>query len=614
MYKRLHIIGGIGGCLGGALLAYLGYASGEPATLEIGAAILAASAIYLLFRGRIASSPNPSLPASKSLALILHIIFFATFAASIYLMDSSPFRPPLYFLLTSISVAAVAGGILSSSNNKFQTGLLLLEILLISFSLRYGLMYEFPGFYGTDPWWHSLVVEGWLNNGHIVAQLPTGYTSYADFPIMHLNIMGMRLITQLDPKDSLFLSIGLFYILSTLFVFLLGQRLINTKTGLLAALLISITSFHIGWGAWLIPTSLGIGIFAMLLWLIFKGNRNISSTLILIIMSFVLVFTHTIAAFATALALVFFLIASQVFKRLPGASGEQVNAGYSFLALFWVVMLTRWIYSFYSPSLSFFDAAFGWFVNALRVDVQYTGAAFEALATPQGTLNRVGFLMLIVFIVIGSLFWLSKGAISNKRAAIIIGAFGLSVVTFVLPFFNIENFIPGRWLPFIAVLGAVVIAEGILALSRLLNGGVMKSLLMVLIVFIFSMFMINSHGVNTRTPFYGKDYMQDPERYAFNESELTAVNSISEIYDGKITTDNEYRKMPFEGRAGLERVSSLSIEAENEGLVIIRKYIYTHQFAGGGSERESRDLLDSFSSSGYNMIYNNGEVEAYLPR
>jgi len=126
--------------------------------------------------------------------------------------------------------------------------------------------------------------------------------------------------------------------------------------------------------------------------------------------------------------------------------------------------------------------------------------------------------------------------------------------------------------------------------------------------------MINSYGVNTRTPFYGEDYIQDPERYAFNESELSAIDSISEIYDGKITTDNEYRKLPFEGRVGLERVSSLSIEADSEGLVVIRKYIYTHQFAGGGSERESRDLLDSFSSSGYNMIFNNGEVKAYLPR
>jgi len=449
---------------------------------------------------------------------------------------------------------------------------------------------------------------------YISAQLATGYTSYADFPITHLNIMAVRVITQLDPKDSLFLSIGLFYIFSTLFVFLLGQRLINTKTGLLAALLISITSFHIGWGAWLIPCSLGIGIFAMLLWLIFKGNRNVSSTLMLIIMSFVLVLTHTIAALVAALALVFFLIANQVFKRLPGASGEQINVGYSFLALFWVFLLARWIYSFYSPSKSFFDAVLGWFVSALRVDVQYTGAAFEALATPQGTLNRVGFLMLIGFIVIGSLFWLSQKAISNKRVAIIIGALGLSVVTFVLPFFNIENFIPGRWLPFIAVLGAAIAAGGILALSRLLNGRVMKSLLMVLIVFIFSMFMVNSYGVNTRTPFYGKDYMQDPQRYAFNESELSAIDTISEIYDGKITTDNEYRKLPLATQVGQERAISLSIEEENEGLIVIREYVYRHGIFAGQANEQSTRLLDSFSSSGYNMVYNNGEVKAYLPR
>ena len=96
MLKRLDIIGGIGGCLGGAVLAGAGYVAGEAGTLEIGVAVLVASAIYLLFRKRITGLSEPSLSAKTSLALVTHIVFFASFAASVYLAHSSLFRPPLY--------------------------------------------------------------------------------------------------------------------------------------------------------------------------------------------------------------------------------------------------------------------------------------------------------------------------------------------------------------------------------------------------------------------------------------------------------------------------------------------------------------------------------------
>jgi len=615
MYKRLDIIGGIAGCLGGAGLAFIGYASGQPGTLEIGAAVLVASVLYLLLRNRIAGSSNPSLPANKSLTLIIHIIFFATFAVSIHLMHSSLFRPLLYFVLTSICVAVVAVGILSSGG-KTQTWLLLLEILLISFSLRFGLLYELPGLYGVDPWIHSGLVEEWLGDGHISHLTEYRYTKYAGFPVMHLNIMVTRIVTLLNPKDSYYLSIGLFYVASIMFVFLLGRSLINTKTGLLAALLISIDIFHISWAALLIPNSLGIGIFAAMAWLIFKGTSNLPHAFILIVMSVALVFTHPIAALATAIALSLFFMANGVYKRLYKTGVEKMmNIGPNFVILFWVLIFGTWIYTSYSPDRSFFESVFGWLLTTLRTEVQFVGTAFEASVTPLGPLNRVGFLMLIGFIVIGSLFWLWREVISNKKVAIITGIFGLATITFVLPFFNIENLIPGRWLPFISVVGVVIAAEGVMALSRLFNGRIMKSLAMVLIIFLASMFMINSHGVNTLTPFYGRDYMQDPRRNAFFASELNAFETIAEIYDGPITVDRRaYNPLRYNIRVEQWRARLFDIEGGNEGLIAIREYSYTHPVIHRYNKEKYDYLLASFDGSGYNTIYDNGEVKAYLAR
>jgi hypothetical protein len=616
--SKLDIIGGVGACLAGAGLVVVGYLSRASGSMEIGLAALTGGAIYLLFRTRITGSSNPSLVASRPRELILHIIFFSTFAASIWLMHSNMYRPIGYFVLTSISVAAVAANILSC-NTKSQTWLLLLEILLISFSLRYGLLYELPSLLGADPWGHAWIIKAWLDQGHILAYYnphdPSAYNGYAYFPFMHLIIMATQLVDSVSPKDSLFLSIGLIYIASTIFIFLLGKDLVNTKVGLLSALFVSICQFNISWGAWLIPTSLGIGILPMLLWLVLKNKLNSRYVLLLLIMAFTLILTHTLSSFITACVFVLILVAVGIFKWQNKTDTEKMYIGPSFVLLFCVSMLAWWSYIFYYPQRSFFESSTDWLFKALRTDIVYMGAAFAESATPLGPLNRVGFLILIGVLVIGILFWLSPKVINSKRVGIVGAILALAIVIFGLPLLNLKTLVTERWLAFIAVLGASVVADGIFALSRVFNGEVAKSMLMVFIVFAFSMFMINSYGVNTRTPFYGADYAANPYRYAFTDGEMRASETIIGVYEGQITTDGAYQIHPFWvalglGRAG--RVEPLSIEGENRGLIVLREYIYSQQVITGFSKERYDDFLATFSRPPYSMIYNNQSVKAYF--
>lgn len=614
MGKRLDIIGGIVGCVAGAVIAGIGYLTGEAGTLEIGAVVLFTSTVYLLFRKRIASSPEPYLPAKTSLTLISHVMFFIAFAVSIYLSHSYLFRPPLYFLLTSICVAAVTVGILTSSG-KTQTWVLLLEILLIASSLRFSLLYELPSLYGVDPWRHSAMVEEWVSAGHISNQTQYFFTEYADFPVMHLNIMITRVITLLNPKDSYYLSIGLFYVASIMFVFLLGRSLINAQIGLLAALLISINMSHISWGVLLVPSSFGICIYTAICWLIFKGKYDTPRNLIIIILFVTLAFTHAIPPFANAISLSLFYIANIVYRWLYKTDEGKMNISLNLPILFWMILFSTWIYASYSPGQSFLASVFGWFVTTLRTDVQLVGGAFEASATPLGPLNRVGFLIFVGFVVIGTLSWLWHKTINPRKVAIITGILGLAVIIFFLPFMNIMNLFPGRWLPFVSVLGAVVAAQGVMALSRLLSGRVMKASGTVLILFIISMFMINSHAANTITPFYGREYMQDPDRGALYASELSALKTFVEIYDGSITVDAPCRRvLMYDIRLGRERTRSFDIGGNNEGLIVVRKYSRTHPIIEGWSKEKYDHLLDSLEGLKYNTVYSNGEVKAYLGR
>ncbi len=586
----------------------------------MGPAILAASLLYLVLRKRINNSVNPSLPDNKILSLILNVIFFFTFSASLLVMHQSEHRPFLYFTLTSVGAAAIAAEILSSTDKPSKTWLLLLKILLISFSLRYGLLYDLgPGFVGSDPWTHATFVNEWVKSGHVSPATSIGFDGYGNYAGMHLNIMAMRIITGANTKDSFFLSIGLFYIASILFVFLIGRLIINSRAGLLAALFISLNPDHVYFGANIIPQTVGIGTLAILLWLIFKGGKNAANIALVLLMFLFIIFSHTLSAFVIGTTLFLWFFADLAYRRAAKIPDERTGPGIALMMLFWVAMLTWWMYiPYFAPVQNggFFNTIFNWFAMHLKADAEFTGTAFPTgipSAVSSVPLNRLWFLMLLVLIMLGSLYWLTRKEINNRKASIIFGTLGLATIMLVNPLFNIQDLWTERWLPFIFVVSAPIAAEGLMAISRIANGRLIKSAILVIAVFAFAMLAINTNMVNTYTPFYGKAYAHDPDRDMFNESELGAVDTITSAYRGRVTTDPNYARLPFMEVLGPQRVKWLTIGKQNSGLIVIREYVYTHSAVIGQLDDPSRAaFLNSFNGTGYNTVYNDGEVKAYL--
>lgn len=616
--RRLDLLCGIAGCLTGAVIVVIGYITGAQATAEMGVALSVACVIYLLFRKKIADSSRPSIPSRTSLTLVLNIIFISAFAASIFVVHLSLHRPPLYFLLISISVAAVAAETLSSES-KTQTWLLLLKILLISLNLRAGLFYAFPWLTGTDAWHHISIIETWIDGayiGNIIS--PTSFvtytTTYVDFPVMHLIAMATKIITALNSKDSLFLSIGIFNVISTMFIFLIGQRLLDEKCGLLAALFISLSPPNVSFGAVLIPNSLGVVIFSMIFFLVFKSISTATNSLLIILLSVTLILTHTISAFVTSIMLLIILIVNGVYKKIDSSNKERLSIGYNMVTLFEVLLITRWIYCFYGPGGSFLQTMLIWFVDALRMDTELVGTVIPIEAP--SPLNRIWFLMFIGFSVIGALFWLSREMRSNSRIAVIVCLFGLAMGSIIFPILNIWNLLPGRWVAFVMVSGAVLMILGILLVSEVVNGKIKKAVLVVIIVFVFSMFSINSGPINWQTPFY-----KEHSRSAFTQSELSATDTLSRTYGGNIITDYDYSELAFMynklvlgGQPEFTELTHLNPEVESDGLVVLRDYLYTHpEILRSGVELES-DFFSKFNSSGYDKIYDNGEVRAHLSK
>lgn len=603
--ERLDLFGGIAGCPVALAFVYVGYQTNRQDTLEMGIVILATSLIYLLFRKRMTEPSELSLPTSRSLNLSLNIIFVATLAASILVMHTSAYRPPLYYVLISFCAAAVAVEI-ACSKGKPQTMLLLLKILLIALSLRAGVFYEYPGFYGTDTWGHAVVIEDWINSGHILHHLSTSGRNifYANMPVMYLNDIATRIITSLNPKDSLFVSVGLLNIVSILFIFLLTQHLLGRKWALLAALIASVNRWHIVLGVFLIPNALALAIYSMIIFLLLGKKRFTTNPILIICLFLAIIFTHSAASFITLVTLVVTLIASEVGKKLGRRATSEINISYISVILFGVVMFSQWTYLYFSSVETRLMNLFKPFFYALTTRVEFVGLG----VTTPSTWNRIEFLILMASIVFGSLIWLSPKMRNNLRVTIIAMVFVFSALTFIFPVFNIQSLAPTRWLPFIFVVGVGLSVQGILGLSAIGKSNITKVMLMAIIVFAFSMFGINNNAVNSHSPF-----VEAPIRSQYTQSEQSAIDTISENYEDKIIGDARFTHEYLQSKEPLRMGGNLRDLPEIEGtnIIVVRKYMYTHLELLGES---GSDILAGLDSSQYNLIYRNDEVKAYLPR
>ena len=157
--------------------------------------------------------------------------------------------------------------------------------------LRANLLYEYPGFYGVDPWEHIFWVHLWQEVGH-VASGPGGLIQSNYPPLFHIEILMSLLVTDLNLKDSSSFRRG--YVLCCgLFYLFICKNIMGVQIGLLSSLFIAVNQFHISWGAWLIPTSLGVLVFSIFLYLIHSRMNKNRCAILFILVASMLIYLHT---------------------------------------------------------------------------------------------------------------------------------------------------------------------------------------------------------------------------------------------------------------------------------------------------------------------------------
>jgi len=193
---------------------------------EFAITLLCISTVYLVFEKKLTENSTIIVPKMQLINIkVINISFFVFIIISNCLFYFNLYRPQIYFIAIVLCCVLIAFDILYTKSYIYSIWVLF-KIFIIAFILRAHLLYEYPGFYGVDPWEHALWIRLLQEYGHVslVSGLNLGYP-----PLFHIEVLISFLFTGLDLKNSFFFSIGFVYCIVIFFIFLFvpGYRIKN---------------------------------------------------------------------------------------------------------------------------------------------------------------------------------------------------------------------------------------------------------------------------------------------------------------------------------------------------------------------------------------------------
>lgn len=510
----------------------------------IGTVIFLSSLAYLILRGRLSQEHHsPSLEANNSLRKLNQVIFIVSLCTSIWLLhDSLYFRPLPYFMLTLIAAASIIWEIFYSGDSKSTQAFILGKVIALGFIFRAGIYYEFSGIYGVDPWFHNFVVQQTVSSSHVVDYINAAVLTpniYDIFPTFHISGAMTQIVTSLSTYNSIFATVGFLGALSCVFVFLIGRKLASVKAGLLAALIFCLCDGAILWSTHIIAMSLSIGFVAMLLYLIFvKESRDVASIFLMLIISAVLILTHTVAPFTMAIMLIGIIIGISFYKGLDKKSAEYREIlSIFFVTLFVVCLISWWMLLPVTGTSPFFDQMVQRFNMAISYDAEFAlmKPAAEAYAPYFVEIfNNGGYLLLLGLGVIGSLIYLHPQSRSQHRLALV------STIASLILFANLFvlarvgwSVVVGRWAVFEYMILSILAVVGLVGLSNIIGNNRGRFIMVLLVILLVLFPMITNDQSNNDSPVFRYNIY----RTGYSESELAAVSTLSGILSSEPVAD-----------------------------------------------------------------------------
>ncbi|MDB2269885.1 hypothetical protein PM032_02470 [Halorubrum ezzemoulense] len=602
----------------------------NPYTLLYPSSLILAPILFYVLRSQIDTSKiDPNYLTDKTI-LIMFLLTFSTLVFQYYIAGFQ--RTDLVFYITFLLYLLTALYIHTQPHPILGLNM----ILIAGITNRLTAYYDTALYNGVDVYSHSRLVQSIADNGTMDVLVTNKYF-YA--PFYHLLGAAADLIYIVPTRDAIALTTLLAVtVLPVLTAYLITVYFWNPRIGLLAGFLYITADHSIRWGTHVIPTSLGIAFFALLILSLIKymswGNKRQFFLIIVFMIS--LMFTHQVSLFIGVTTIGALGISMIIFNT--NLSKTSMNIG----LVTGLIMILDFIVTKYSGPIgsnSFLDIVLGNLVTSLlnagtetRPEVAFpqdpsiypSGAA--ALTLPQ----VAGSALLLIFAIVGALYWLTERR-ADRELLVGIGLCSIITVliftTLIGPMVGVRNLLPTRWWPFTYILLAVLAAPGLLVLIRGTSGVItsisgnvgVANIVVVIIVFMLPYVVL-----------MGGNFAGAPDRPLFNEAPGAERFGIQEtekkgfVHISQYTTENQEILTDRRGTSILSRyyginANTISIEyghiesIKTPSILFDREYLSTPH--AQYYIRIEQDIItvhggfntNKISSNKRNTIYDSGD-------
>lgn len=591
--------------------------------LMLGLALSLASLIYLLIKNRKKTSDTF---VSKPMKRLFEVVFFILFAASLLILHANTDRPFFYFLIIALSSGFLALSILSVQT-RIDISLQIIKIFLVSFNLKYSLFLSYWGV-GVDYWGH-------LSDNYNLAQY--GFIEVLSgkevfFPLMHIQVAVSQIITGSPIKDATNFGIIIPLIISSVCVFLIAQRLLDVRIGLLAMLLVNISDYHIMWGSSPQTTTFGIVLYFFLIYSIIIASITSSHRMLWTVLSFTfivsIVLTHAVSSFIIFITILGLFIGSIIYKIFYNNSSSYVPP-VIFFFLYSILLIHHWDISLYhglEGSTSFFErilSGFQFHLTEYAKPLNRPEAIKEYAAILPPFLDRVadttGIAILIGLSILGGLFWLSNNYRNNVTFVTITTTLTLLFITFVFPLMGIRNIMPTRWFAFIYLFLSIMAAFAIIILLMKIPNHNLKKVVCFVLIFSLTFFMTANTISNLDSPLWLKE-SSISTTYTIQEG--IGAETVTRISD-RVMHDSRYSSVVGRTAYQTERVTfqyEEQLGRTPDTVFIWREYMLDRPIRTFGSLEGyyknivvnkvlGKDFLEKLNH--HNKVYENDDISGY---
>jgi len=603
--KKLAIIGATGfACTGIALLARIS----EPLYGASSLIACAACIGYLLLRERLTLQVDA--PHRTVWYDIGWLAVWGT-AISVYVLRPEPYERPLaFFVLIALSCGLIAAKTVHCQLSNRDTAITLTQTIAVGLSLVWTVTLMYPSLVGLDPWTHRAIVQGGIDAGSWLVY-PMWHRAWYSFIAMVMESTGLeyRLATM---------SVSFFQVAAgAALLFLLGRRVAGTRVGLLAALIVSFSSWHIFFGYWTIPNGLGLTLLLLAVYLTIKHNDKESSkwpVCTFLATSTLLLFTYPLAIAWLAALLGIWMVAILVIgPRLPRSRIALPLTGIGItVGLLWKIGFLRQLYDL---------------VFVYKLDLDRIGSTLPPGLTPSQTstffldtiaqpswetvFNASGMVLGFTIAIAGCLWLLSKHYRSAPSLFIVL-SLGFFLAVGIIPALLGMSVIEHRWWYAAQAFGAIPAAVALMALHRAWRG-----VIVVVGVIVLSFLMMIGLPCNMDNHTFSRNQLA---RYALTQGELDAAEWALDEYDDSIGVDTYYTYaadlLPeYDDRlVGINKaILSNDYSSLNCSAILIRDAIVCEPFALGEG-RVYKLLYDpnvALIETGYKLVYSADGVNGY---